>query len=235
MSLNFIKAWRNDKSNKRVLIWHFTLVLIKINYGQIGDQTGLFYTTNPVFYTSGNRFVRRTGTFGNLIFSLVPSDNRNTRSTCPTSVFTGTGQSDKRQCRGLGRGPSNDYFIKVWFQLSNWFQTRRFLWEFPKGSYVKLGSAVAAILVGGLKCRTQIWKGTTQGSFQQSLVEIGSEFQRRRFFFNFIPSFFYFSLAAIFVGSRDHRTQLWKGAIQGPLHQSLVAIGPVVSEEKILM
>jgi hypothetical protein len=25
-----------------------------------------FYTTNPVFYTSGNRFVRRTGTFGNL-------------------------------------------------------------------------------------------------------------------------------------------------------------------------
>ena len=29
-------------------------------------------------------------------FSLVPSDNRNTRSTCPTSVFTGTGQSDKR-------------------------------------------------------------------------------------------------------------------------------------------
>jgi hypothetical protein len=52
--------------NKRVLIWRFTLVLIKINYGQIGDQTGSFYTTNPVFYTSGNKFVRRTGTFGNL-------------------------------------------------------------------------------------------------------------------------------------------------------------------------
>jgi hypothetical protein len=50
--------------NKRVLIWHFTLVLIKINYGRIGDQTGLFYTTNPVFYTSGNRFFQRTGTFG---------------------------------------------------------------------------------------------------------------------------------------------------------------------------
>jgi hypothetical protein len=46
------------------LIWRFTLVLIKINYGQIGDQTGLFYTTNPVFNTSGNRFVRCTGTFG---------------------------------------------------------------------------------------------------------------------------------------------------------------------------
>jgi hypothetical protein len=50
------------------LIWRFTLVLIKINYGQIGDQTGLFHTTNPIFYTSGNNFVRRTGTFGNLFF-----------------------------------------------------------------------------------------------------------------------------------------------------------------------
>jgi hypothetical protein len=59
---------RDDKwYNKRVLIWRFTLVLIKINYGQIGDQTAL-YTTNPVFYTSANRFVRQTDTFGNLIF-----------------------------------------------------------------------------------------------------------------------------------------------------------------------
>jgi hypothetical protein len=38
---------RND-INKRVLNWRFTLVLIKINNGQIGDQTGLFNTTNPV-------------------------------------------------------------------------------------------------------------------------------------------------------------------------------------------
>ena len=49
------------------------------------------------------------------------------------------------------------------------------------------------------------------------------------------PLFSIFSLAAILVGSRDHRTQFWKGAIQGPFHQSLVAIGPVVSEEKIKM
>jgi hypothetical protein len=28
---------------------------------------------------------------------------------------------------------------------------------------------------------------------------------------------------------------VWKGAIQGPFHQSLVAIGPVVSDEKIKM
>jgi hypothetical protein len=47
--------------------------------------------------------------------------------------------------------------------LSKWFQTRRFLWEFPIGSYVKLSLAVVAILVEGLK-------GTTQGSFQQSLA-----------------------------------------------------------------
>ena len=51
----------------------------------------------------------------------------------------------------FGRGPSNDYFIKVWSQLSNWFQTRRFLCEFPIGSYVKLSSAVGAILVEGLE------------------------------------------------------------------------------------
>ena len=49
------------------------------------------------------------------------------------------------------------------------------------------------------------------------------------------PLFSIFSLAAILVGSQDHRTQFWKGAIQGPFHQSLVAIGPVVSEEKIKM
>jgi hypothetical protein len=30
-------------------------------------------------------------------------------------------------------------------------------------------------------------------------------------------------------------TQFWKGAIQGPFHQSLVAIVPVVSEKKIKM
>jgi hypothetical protein len=42
----------------------------------------------------------------------------------------------------FGTEPSNDYLIKVWFQLSNWFQTRRFLCEFPIGFYVKLSTAV---------------------------------------------------------------------------------------------
>ena len=78
--------------NKRVLIWHFTLVLIKINYGRIGDETGLFYTTQYFIKVEIDlsSVPARLG-----IFSLVPSDNRNTRSTCPTSVFTGTGQPDK--------------------------------------------------------------------------------------------------------------------------------------------
>jgi hypothetical protein len=117
--------------------------------------------------------------------------------------------------RNFGKGPFNDYFIKVCFQLSNWFQTKRFLCEFPIGFYVKLSSAVAAILVGGMKCRTQFWKGTIQGSFQQSLVEIGSVVSEGKILLKFHPLFSIFSLVAILVGSRDHRTQFWKGAIQG--------------------
>jgi hypothetical protein len=47
---------------------------------------------------------------------------------------------------------------------------------------VKLSSAVVAILVGVLKCRTQIWKRTAQESFQQSLVEIGSGVSEEKIF-----------------------------------------------------
>ena len=90
----------------------------------------------------------------------------------------------------FGREPSNDYFIKIEFLLSKWFQTRRFLWEFPIGSYAKLSSAVAAILVGGLKCWTQFWNGTTKGLFQQILIEIGSVVSEK-IFFNFIPRFLF--------------------------------------------
>ena len=58
--------------------------------------------------------------------------------------------------------------------------------------HVKLSSAVVSILVGGLKCRTQFWKGTTQGSFQQSLVEIGSVVSEEKIFLEYHPPFFYF-------------------------------------------
>ena len=64
------------------------------------------------------------------------------------------------------------------------------LWDFPIGSHVKLSSAVAAILVEVLKCRTQFWKRTTQESFQQSLVEIGSVVSEEKIFFKFHPPFF---------------------------------------------
>ena len=102
------------------------------------------------------------------------------------------------------------------------------------GSYVKLSSAVAGILVGVLKRRTHLWKRTTQESFQQCLVEIGSVVSEEKICFLISsPLFSIFSLVAILVGSRDHRTHFWKGAIQGSFHKILVAIGPVVSEEKI--
>jgi hypothetical protein len=68
------------------------------------------------------------------------------------------------------------------------------------------------------------------------LVETGSVVSEEKIvFLNFIPLFSIFSLVAILVGSWDHRTRFWKGAIQGSFHQSFVAIGPVVSEEKIFM
>ena len=83
----------------------------------------------------------------------------------------------------FGREPSNVYYIKILFLLSKWFQTKRFLREFPIGSYVKLCSAVVSILVGVLKCRTQFWKMTAQQSFQQSLVEIGSVVSEEKILF----------------------------------------------------
>jgi hypothetical protein len=43
-------------------------------------------------------------------------------------------------------------------QLALWFLRRRFLCEFPLGSYVKLSSAVGAILVEGPNSRTHFWK-----------------------------------------------------------------------------
>jgi hypothetical protein len=47
------------------------------------------------------------------------------------------------------------------------------------------------------------------------------------------PLFSILSLAAILVGSRDQRTQNWKGAIQESFQQSLAEICSVVFEEKI--
>jgi hypothetical protein len=50
---------------------------------------------------------------------------------------------------------------------------------------------MAVILDTGGHWQTQFWKGTTQGSFQQSLVEIDPVVSEEKIFFNFIPPFFY--------------------------------------------
>jgi hypothetical protein len=57
-------------------------------------------------------------------------------------------------------------------KLAQWFLRRRFLCEFPIGFYVKLGSAVRAILVEGPNRRTHFWKRTIQWLFHQNLVRI---------------------------------------------------------------
>ena len=119
-----------------------------------------------------------------------------------------------------------------WDWLSSFRGEEFFLISSPLFSTFSL----AAFLVGSRDHRTQFWKGAFQGSFHKSLVEIGSVASEEMiFFFISSPLFSIFSLAAILVGSRDHRTQFWKGAIQGSFQKGLVAIGPVVSEEKIFM
>ena len=145
------------------------------------------------------------------------------------------------------KGPNRrTHFIKILFLLSKWFQTRRFLWEFPIGSYVKLSSAVVAILVGGMKCRTQIWKGTTQGSFQQSLVEIGSVVSEEKIFFLFHPPFFLFLAwwpSWLEVGitghkfgrgpPKDHSTKVWLQLAQWFLRRRFLCEFPIGSYVKL--
>ena len=72
----------------------------------------------------------------------------------------------------FGRGPSKDHSTKVWLQLALWFLRRRFLCEFPIGSYVKLSSAVGATLIEGPKRRKVFWKRTIQWLFHQNFVLI---------------------------------------------------------------
>ena len=71
----------------------------------------------------------------------------------------------------FGRGPSKDHSTKVLLQLAQWFLRRRFLCEFPIGSYVKLSSAVGAILFEWHRL-TYFWKRTIQWLFHQHLVLI---------------------------------------------------------------
>jgi hypothetical protein len=62
----------------------------------------------------------------------------------------------------FGRELSKVHSTKVWLQLAQWFLRRKFVCEFPIGSYVKLSSAVGAILVEGPNRWTYFWKKTIQ-------------------------------------------------------------------------
>jgi hypothetical protein len=111
--------------------------------------------------------------------------------------------------------------------------------------HVKLSSAVVAILVGGLKCQTQFWKGITQGSFQQSLVDIGSVVSEK-IFFNFHPPFFLFLAwrpSWLEVGitghnlrrgpSKDHSTTVWLQLAQWFLRRRFLCEFPIGSYVKL--
>ena len=93
--------------------------------------------------------------------------------------------------------------------------------------------AMAAILIGRRGRRIQLLKGTTQGPSLPSLVQIDSVVSEKKIFNDFLPNFLFLAMAAILVGGRGRRIQLLKGTTQGPSLQSLVQIGPVVSEKKI--
>ena len=106
----------------------------------------------------------------------------------------------------------------------------------PSGFREEAFLVMVAILDTGRHWRTLILKGDHPRIISTKFGwDWLSSFRREDFFLISSPLFSIFSLAAILVGSRDHRTQIWKVAIQGSFHKSLVAIGPVVSEEKIYM
>ena len=114
------------------------------------------------------------------------------------------------------------------------------------GFYVKLSSAVVAILVGGLKCQTKFWKGTTKGSFQQSLVEIGSVVSEEKILFKFHPPFFLFlawrpsSLEVGITGhnfgrgpSKAYSTNVWLQLAQWFLRRRFLCEFPIRSYVKL--
>jgi hypothetical protein len=141
----------------------------------------------------------------------------------------------------FGRGPSKDHSTKVWLQLAQWFLRRRFLCQFPIGSYVKLSSAVGAILIEGPNRRTHFWKRTIQWLFHQNFLLIEQMVSDKKIFMGISHRVLHVyvklssAVAAILVGVLKCRTQFWKRTTQESFQQSLVEIGSVVSEEKIFL
>jgi hypothetical protein len=138
----------------------------------------------------------------------------------------------------FGRGPSNDYFIKAWFQLSNRFLTRRFLCEFPIGSYDKLSTAVQPSWSEGGTTRHNFGRGPSNDYFIKAWFQLSNRFQTRRFLCEFpIGSYVKLSSAveAILVQGPNCLTNFWKRTIQWLFHQHLVLIEQMVSNKKIVM
>jgi hypothetical protein len=78
-----------------------------------------------------------------------------------------------------------------------------------------------------------IWVPYTELRLFYQIWRVCNRSEEKTFFY-FITLFSIPSFVAIFVGNRE-LALIWKGATQGRFHQSLFAIGPVVSEEKIKM
>ena len=75
--LELHQSMENDKwYNKRVLIWRFTLVLIKINYGQIGDQKSSFKQQTQYFIQDSRSGGNQCFSGPNSFLPICPSDHR---------------------------------------------------------------------------------------------------------------------------------------------------------------
>jgi hypothetical protein len=132
-----------------------------------------------------------------------------------------------------------DHSTKDWLELTKWFLKRRFLCEFPIGFYIKLGSAVGAILVEGQNRWSHFWKRTIQWLWMQfkkkcSPLKLLSQIQP-----NFAEMILGWSPSNIKSNISDLRprwpSHFWKRTIQWLFHQNLVLIEQMVSDKKIFM
>ena len=92
--------------------------------------------------------------------------------------------------------------------------------------------------------RKQFWKGTTQGSFQQSLAEISWLVSEKKIILNFIPLFLFLAWwpSCMEVGitghkfqglPKDHSTKVWLQLAQWFLRRRLVCEFPIGSNVKL--
>jgi hypothetical protein len=89
------------------------------------------------------------------------------------------------------RGPSKDHSTKVWLQLVQWFLRRRFVCEFPIGSYVKLSfSSETTEPISTKFCWNDPWVVPFQNGVHHvrspaKLAAIGCGFWGEDFYVNF--------------------------------------------------